>query len=196
MYSSSWITQPRHTPSSCRVKTHLRMRMNSSSQNWVSTVSNMIQNNGWLSWKCVVFKYNKVVFLFSQKNFTMLMKLCFLQWRRSREYSVRRWSDWRRRARRSDKLKSIHFLLFSEQRVIFCSCPLLRIVSWPRGWKGWSCRQTWSSSRVIGAAWTHLRPTWRTKCPSWLMRWRTAVNKKGKIFNIILILKQFLHPFL
>lgn len=76
------------------------------------------------------------------------------------------------------------YLLHMEAKVVFRFRPLLRIVWWPKGRIGWGCRQTWSSSRVIGAAWTHLRPTWRTRRPSWIMSWRTAVNATDLISSI------------
>lgn len=68
------------------------------------------------------------------------------------------------------------YLLQMEGKGIFCFCPLLRTVWWPRGRIGWSCRQIWSSSRLIEATRNYLKPTWSTKRLSWIMSWRAAVN--------------------
>lgn len=68
------------------------------------------------------------------------------------------------------------YLLQMEGKGIFCFCPLLRTVWWPRGRIGWSCRQIWSSSRLIEATRNYLKPTWSTKHLSWIMSRRAAVN--------------------
>lgn len=68
------------------------------------------------------------------------------------------------------------YLLQMEGKEIFCFCPLLRTVWWPKGWIGWKYRQIWSSSRLIGATWIHLKSAWSTKRLSWIMSWRAVVN--------------------
>lgn len=78
------------------------------------------------------------------------------------------------------------YLIQVEGKVFFCFCILLRTVWWPRGWIRWNCRQSWSSSRLIGATWIHLKPTWSTKSLSWIMSWRTAVNLSNMFYaNVV-----------